>query len=63
VDAPIHFIPNWIGVDAIPVTRLVGEALVIDLSCKPVVSGITAGDLDGKLGQKRGAHRDLMFKG
>ncbi|HYB03658.1 MAG TPA: cyclase family protein [Nitrososphaerales archaeon] len=52
VGAPIHFIPNGIGVDAIPVTSLAGEALVIDVSSKPIGSGITAADLDDKLGQE-----------
>jgi arylformamidase len=49
VDAPIHFIPAGIGVDSIPVSSLIGEAIVLDLSSKPVGSGISRGDLQRKL--------------
>lgn len=48
-DAPKHFIKGGIGVDEIPVSRLIGEALVIDLSSRPVGSGITDSDLKRKL--------------
>jgi arylformamidase len=49
VDAPKHFIRGGIGVDEIPLGKLIGEALVIDLSQKPIGSGITASDLRAKL--------------
>jgi len=45
IDAPRHFIPNGIGVDQIPASKLVGEAFVTDMSSKPIGSGITARDL------------------
>jgi arylformamidase len=46
-DAPIHFIPNGIPVDQIPVSHFIGEAFVIDLSKKkPIGSGIIASDLE-----------------
>jgi len=48
-DAPIHFIRGGIGVDQIPVGKLIGEALVIDLSQKPIGSGITSSDLGSRL--------------
>jgi arylformamidase len=54
-DAPAHFIPGGIGVDQIPVDRLIGEALAVDLSQKPIGSGITASDLSSRL---EGAIRD-----
>lgn len=44
-DAPRHFIPNGIGVDQIPASKLVGEAYVADLSSKPIGSGVTGRDL------------------
>jgi arylformamidase len=45
IDAPRHFIPNGIGVDQIPASKLIGEAYVADVSSKPAGSGITAQDL------------------
>jgi len=49
VDAPIHFIPDGIGVDSVPVPSLIGEAVVLDLSAKPIGSGISFADIDEKL--------------
>ena len=48
-DAPKHFIQGGIGVDEIPLSKLIGEAVVIDLSNLPVGSGITESDLKQKL--------------
>jgi arylformamidase len=48
-DAPRHFIRGGIGIDEIPLSRLIGEACVVDLSQKPIGSGITASDLRPKL--------------
>jgi len=48
-DAPIHFIRGGIGVDQIPLSKLIGEAYVVDLSQKPIGSGITASDLKSRL--------------
>ena len=45
IDAPRHFIENGIGIDLIPVTKLLGEAYVADLSWKRVGSGISSEDL------------------
>ena len=44
-DAPVHFIKGGIGIDEIPPSSLIGEALVVDLSNKPLGSGITDSDL------------------
>jgi arylformamidase len=52
IDAPRHFIPNGIGVDRIPPSRLFGEAFVGDMSSKPTGSGITSQDLREALGGK-----------
>jgi arylformamidase len=52
IDAPRHFIPNGIGVDQIPASKLVGEAYVTDMSSKPIGSGITARDLRKTLERK-----------
>jgi arylformamidase len=49
LDAPRHFIRNGIGIDKIPIDRLIGEAYVADLSKKPIGSGITSKDLGRKL--------------
>lgn len=49
IDAPIHFIRGGIGVDLIPPSKLIGEAYVINLSQKPIGSGITSLDLRSKL--------------
>lgn len=48
-DAPIHFVRGGASVDQIPVDRLIGEAVTVDLSNKPMGSGITASDLRSKL--------------
>jgi arylformamidase len=45
IDAPRHFIPDGISVDQIPPSKLVGDAYVIDMSGKPIGSGITGPDL------------------
>jgi kynurenine formamidase len=45
IDAPRHFIPDGIGIDQISPNKLVGEAYVVDLSPKPIGSGITSQDL------------------
>jgi arylformamidase len=55
IDAPRHFIPDGIGIDQISPRRLVGEAYVIDMSDKPIGSGITGQDfrdnLEGKIAE------------
>ncbi|MGI0078621.1 MAG: cyclase family protein [Nitrososphaerales archaeon] len=51
-DAPVHFIQGGIGVDEIPLSKLIGEAIVIDLSSLPVGSGITASDLKSELEER-----------
>jgi arylformamidase len=59
-DAPIHFIEGGIPVDKIPVSKLVGEALVVDLSDKPVGSGITGADLE-KISAKLKPEDDIVL--
>lgn len=54
VDAPLHYIPGGSGVDQIPLRSLMGEALVVDLSEKPIGSGITAEDLSSRLEGRQG---------
>ncbi len=49
MDAPVHFVANGIGIDEIPVSSLIGEALVIDFSAKSIGSGINVDDLKAKL--------------
>jgi kynurenine formamidase len=49
IDAPRHFIPNGIGVDQIPASKLLGEAYICDMSSKPIGSGITGLDLQKNL--------------
>ncbi len=44
-DAPIHFIEGGTPLDRIPVSKFIGEALVVDLSKKPIGSGIVSSDL------------------
>jgi arylformamidase len=44
MDAPLHFIENATSIDRIPISKFVGEALVIDFSFKPQGSGITVED-------------------
>lgn len=49
MDAPKHFVEGGESIDSIPVTQLVGEALVLDFSSKPFGSGITSEELRQKL--------------
>ena len=49
VDAPRHFIRDGIGIDRIPLNKLIGEAYVADLSKKPIGGGITSKDLRREL--------------
>ena len=55
LDAPRHFIQDGIGIDMIPIDKMIGEAYVAGLSRKPIGSGITSEDLllelEGKVGQ------------
>ncbi|MHB1908555.1 MAG: cyclase family protein [Nitrososphaerales archaeon] len=44
-DAPIHFVSGAMPLDKIPVKSFIGEALVVDLSKKPIGSGIVSDDL------------------
>lgn len=46
VDAPKHFVPNGNSVDEISLEKLMGEAIVLDVSEKAVGEGITNVDLD-----------------
>jgi len=46
VDAPKHFILNGNSVDKIPLEKLMGEAIILDVSEKAVAEGITNVDLD-----------------
>jgi arylformamidase len=52
LDAPRHFIRDGIGIDRIPPNKLIGEAYVIDLSKKPIGSGLTSQDLRRELEEK-----------
>lgn len=54
VDAPRHFIEGGIGIDEIQPSRLIAEATVVDLSGKPMGTGITSADLRaGLVGEVR----------
>jgi arylformamidase len=52
LDAPRHFVRDGIGIDRIPPNKLIGEAYVIDLSKKPIGSGLTSQDLRRELEEK-----------
>jgi arylformamidase len=52
MDAPRHFITGAERIDEIPVSKLVGEAIVVDMSSKPIGSGISAQDLKQPLERK-----------
>jgi kynurenine formamidase len=60
IDAPRHFIPDGIGVDKIPTSKLVGEAYVCDMSSKPIGSGITSSDLRKNL-EGKAAEDDIVI--
>lgn len=50
LDAPAHFVGDGGPVDAIPLERCIGEALVLDLSHKVAGSPITVADLTAAAG-------------
>src|SRR5207245_8916518 len=60
IDAPRHFIPDGIGVDKIPPSKLVGEAVVCDMSSKPIGGGITDVDLQENL-EGKPANDDIVI--
>src|SRR3989475_8370328 len=45
LDAPRHFIQDGMGIDLIPIDKMIGEAYVAGLSRKPIGTGITSKDL------------------
>lgn len=45
-DAPMHFLPNAIGIDKVPLDRFIGEAAILDVSKKGSGHGITGQDLE-----------------
>lgn len=53
VDAPSHMIPGGDRLDAVPLSRLWGEAAVIDLRDKADSEPITAADLGARAGHLR----------
>lgn len=57
IDPPVHFIEGAAGIDRVPLDRLVGDAIVADLSDKGAPLGPE--DLDG-LGLPRDAKRLLL---
>ena len=46
VDAPMHFISTGNSVDKVPLEKLTGEAVILDVSKKAIGEGITNVDLD-----------------
>jgi arylformamidase len=57
IDAPLHFVRNGKSVDQIPLSKLIGEARVIE--CSPDAAVVDAAELNRH--QWRGARR-ILFK-
>lgn len=52
LDAPMHFVPDGTPVDQIPLSVLVGDALVADFFHKEEAQAITAEELSNELGDE-----------
>jgi arylformamidase len=61
VDAPLHFVPGGTPIDKIPITKLIGEAVVGDFSFKPIGSGITREDLEKVLKGTDFQEKDIVL--
>ena len=61
MDAPCHFVTGGISIDEIPVTQLIGEAIVGDFSFKERGSGITTDDLRKVLEANNLAAGDILL--
>lgn len=54
VDAPYHFIPDGITIDSLPLEKIVGKAVLIDLTKVALPrSGISADQIKTSLGKKK----------
>jgi kynurenine formamidase len=62
VDAGWHFLPNGKGIDKEPLSKFIGEAIIIDVSDKRG-EGITAKDLEVKAGNSRLGDIMLLYTG
>jgi len=56
VDAPVHFLVNTAGVDAVPFDRLLGEARVVEVSEGPSIGAAQLRAMDPRPGER------LLFK-
>jgi len=63
VDAPRHFIKDGGPVDSIPLSKLVGERVVLDLSHKKIGEGITDDDLEFFSSLVRAGDRVILYTG
>lgn len=61
VDAPLHFFERGQAVDEIPMDKLVGEAVILDVSPKPPGSFVSANDLE-KTGVRPGPGQIAVIK-
>jgi len=48
VDAPLHFLPDGLPMEKVPLEQFMGEAVVVDLSHLGESEGVTADDLETK---------------
>jgi|SRR5581483_5295036 len=62
VDAQRHFFPNGKGVEKEPLSKFIGEAVVIDVSARPE-KGVTAEDLDIQAGAAQAGDILLLYTG
>jgi arylformamidase len=49
VDAPSHFIEDGLSIDQVPISKYVGQGVVLDFSKKPPMYSITKGDVVDEL--------------
>jgi kynurenine formamidase len=60
-DAPRHFVPGGSTVDQIPLSVLVGPALVLDLTAAPEGTGVEPADLEGRVKGRKAERLVLRF--
>jgi arylformamidase len=63
MDAPIHAVPGGGALEAVDLTRLIGEAVVLDLDRGGAEHGYTAADLEAAGGDVRPGDIVLIYSG
>jgi kynurenine formamidase len=61
IDSPLHFNPEWTGIDKMPLDNMVGNAVVQDYSSKKNGESITPADIEENLKKIKVDPHDLKY--